>query len=759
MSEESAEDKMEAKHFPKPYASNAFDKLKVNFKDATFKESPYDPNSYNAPYNPDDLYKRKNSYDTYQDMYNDDQCYVCIQLKKDLVLGGGFEFVVKDEKDDVIKEELDKFFMEDMSVPFVEQLEGILSSYENGVSFTEKQFMKDDKGRLRLKCLKTRYPDSFLVDTDVYGNINEYIQRGFEGQNVKIQKHAIIHDINNNRYDNPYGRSDFRAAYNAWFGKMHIFRYYLTFIEKHGTPIAIGRYDHKKAEATAVTALFDSLKQLQNSTALVMPKEIEAELLEAKSDGEAFIKGINLLNTFIGRALLIPDLMGFTGGETSGGSFSLGKSQMDIFFKHINRRRERLEAVVNNHIIKPIVMFNHGDVENFPKFQLKPLQQEDANQFAKTWIDAVKGKLWEPNDDEINHLRGMLKFPTSDVIERVAATPSPFGPMDDKKPGDKGAKEEDIIDIDEDEKSKNDKRENSKRYDSNGELLNTPGADFSEDYDSKMDYAKVEKHLDNMLDKGMDRVDPIVDEILESIIEQIDKKKIISNKKIDRIKDIKVRGLKNLNESIKDTLLDNFTSSKTIAMDELIKANNKLNNFAKNSLTSEEFLKLLQDETFDYVGDLQDNLSKVAKVEVVAGIKDGKTVDEVAAAIKESGRRASIISIERYYRTKLTETMNQGRIEFFTESGIVHGYQYSAIMDSRTTAVCSGLHGKKFAANSDGPAFGTPIPPLHFNCRSILVPITKNESFNKSRSVGVGDENIPIDDFISENIGKGFPVG
>jgi hypothetical protein len=56
------------------------------------------------------------------------------------------------------------------------------------------------------------------------------------------------------------------------------------------------------------------------------------------------------------------------------------------------------------------------------------------------------------------------------------------------------------------------------------------------------------------------------------------------------------------------------------------------------------------------------------------------------------------------------------------------------------------LHGKFFKAGDE------PIPPMHFNCRSVLVPITKYEEFKPTESI----KGQPVDEFIEENKGKGF---
>jgi SPP1 gp7 family putative phage head morphogenesis protein len=54
-----------------------------------------------------------------------------------------------------------------------------------------------------------------------------------------------------------------------------------------------------------------------------------------------------------------------------------------------------------------------------------------------------------------------------------------------------------------------------------------------------------------------------------------------------------------------------------------------------------------------------------------------------------------------------------------TSSVDIVGYQFLAVMDEYTTEQCAELHDEYFKA--DDPSL--PRPPLHFNCRSQLVPV------------------------------------
>ncbi|NMY14289.1 minor capsid protein [Pseudomonas sp. WS 5019] len=50
-------------------------------------------------------------------------------------------------------------------------------------------------------------------------------------------------------------------------------------------------------------------------------------------------------------------------------------------------------------------------------------------------------------------------------------------------------------------------------------------------------------------------------------------------------------------------------------------------------------------------------------------------------------------------------------------------YQLSAVLDTRTTAICQGLDGKVFAY-SDAKA---PRPPMHHGCRTVMILVFEGE--------------------------------
>jgi SPP1 gp7 family putative phage head morphogenesis protein len=703
-------------------AKNLIAEVYANFEETTVFRSPQVPDSYRPPYNSDDLWQKTGSYSIYERMVNDDQVSVCLQLKKDLILGSGWALQVENESDEAMAEELTNLIEDNFESPFEDKLEEILTAYDFGLSITEKLFALKEDNKLYLKDLKTRHPNSFLLHQDDKGNISkiqQYAANGF----IDINPKSLIHYINNSRFQNPYGTSDLRAAYNAWFAKNEVIKYLGIFVEGVAKPIPVGKYSQNAPAGTGQN-LLNILKNFQAKTALAIPKEVEIDFLQTTNTGEAYHKAINLFNMFIGRSLFIPDLMGMSGSETGGGSFALGDKQINVFFMHINRRRKAIEKLINKHIIWPLVQWNYGNKPDYPKFKFNPIDDNAAVELAKTWLEAVKGKTYKPSEAEINHFRKLVKFPEGPVEFLEQPETNPDGTP--KKPNDslKDKKEGKVED-------KKEEKDESKKF-----AFDYP----SGDYHKKCNFAAIKSKLDDYDGSVLAEAKPVIKKIFADLENQLQRKRIVETKNLERIDSLNLKHLAELKQILKKSFQGIYKDGQVQAANEINKSDFRL------PTTSDEFLEILENETFTFIGDWKYKVLSKVRTELVAAIKDGKPLSTVLDMMDNEGKKLSEESIERFARTKHTEVMNKGRHEFFQESGVVAGYQYSAILDDRTSAICAGLHGKKFKAGTE------PIPPLHFNCRSLLIPITKYEEFEPSESVG----KRPIEQFIEEEKGAGF---
>lgn len=106
-------------------------------------------------------------------------------------------------------------------------------------------------------------------------------------------------------------------------------------------------------------------------------------------------------------------------------------------------------------------------------------------------------------------------------------------------------------------------------------------------------------------------------------------------------------------------------------------------------------------------------------------------------------------SAEAITRTAVNHIANQARREFLNANAdIFDEEQYVATLDSRTTPVCRSNDGKRFEVGKG------PIPPLHFNCRSLRVPVIDGDALGMRPAKPVTEKQL-LREFADKN---GFPA-
>lgn len=128
----------------------------------------------------------------------------------------------------------------------------------------------------------------------------------------------------------------------------------------------------------------------------------------------------------------------------------------------------------------------------------------------------------------------------------------------------------------------------------------------------------------------------------------------------------------------------------------------------------------------DWIKTLRDEDIRRIEASVQIGMAQGESNSDIAKRVVGTAQlrgTEGVTEITRRQAAALTRTAvnfigNEARSAFFkANSDIIEGEQFVATLDARTTAVCRGNDGKKF------PLGEGPIPPLHFNCRSLRVPV------------------------------------
>ena len=162
------------------------------------------------------------------------------------------------------------------------------------------------------------------------------------------------------------------------------------------------------------------------------------------------------------------------------------------------------------------------------------------------------------------------------------------------------------------------------------------------------------------------------------------------------------------------------------------------------SFTPKLAVKWLRSSAFFITGLIGSKIINDAKGIILNGLKTGKPttvmVEELLdiflpylgdPTVLRDDRLLEPYRLETIVRTNTTAAYNHGRMMYFMDKDVLpflKGVRYSAILDERTTPVCNHLHGKVFKPSD--PDLEALLPPNHFNCRSVVVPIVAGETIN-----------------------------
>jgi SPP1 gp7 family putative phage head morphogenesis protein len=724
------------------YSALVGEQQEVISAEASAFNSPYYAASQLKPYNPDDLVRKK-GIEVYREMMRDDQVKAVMLMKMTAIYGTGFKIVpAGEEAADV---ELAKFIeyvigdgmslrRGDKSVnSFKKTIKRLYSSMIYGFSFHEKVYRRFESGeyagKIGLSCIKTRPPHSFEFYTDDYNNLTEVKQHTNTGiktfSGTDLDKFVIYsYDADNTSFGGWYGVSDLRAAYRPYWSKEMIIRFLNILIERFGMGIVVGKYPTGLSDSDKAI-LKDMIKNISAKTAFAVNEKVIFEILESKNAGTPpHVAVIQEYNKAIARSLLLPDKMGYTDSE--GGSYNLGKNQFDLFMGILEDLREDGAEIINEQIINDIVDKNFSNVQKYPKFQWNPLTQKDKQKLSALFITAVeKGVVIATEEDEA-HLREDLEFP-----KRTAESiPMPARPNPAQQEADGG-----------EEKEADDKEDaDDKKQPKKGEKFAASGKRAFTEYEKKVNFEAIEKETDGIeYEYGLE-MGRVVSRIKDAVYNTVITKKIVDNQDYDAVQKLTLKYIGDMRMMFKDCLRKSFTTGRSTAKDEIKKT------FAApvKSLPPKEALAFFERKSFTLAGmEEQRILNKVQNI-LYDSIKTGKTTDDAIYNLEEffdeyeveqmtsAGKLKPIAEIpgriEVVIRTNVNDAYNQGRIKMFEDPNVkdmIKAYQYSAIMDGRTSDICSALDEKVYKTSN--PIWKSITPPNHHQCRSILVPVFADE--------------------------------
>ena len=362
-------------------------------------------------------------YRTYRKMQHDPQVKACLSTKKVAVLSRGWEVhPASPEGSDVAVCDFVRGCLSGMRGGVLDVLYDAMDALALGVSLLELNWRLRDDGRIGLESIKAKDPAYFLFETDPFLNVTAI--RGLplgavageaaggalaEGL-LPVEKFVLY--AHQPSYANPVGTSDLRAAWQPWFVKQQMLRWWAKYLEKFGMPTVTGRYDAKAGYGVKQQREFLSLlAAVHNESALVTPSDFDVKLLEATRTTDAgFEECIAYLDRSIAKSILGQSLT--SDSSDRGATYALGAVQANVLSFYLQKlQRDLEETVMNGQVIQRLVGYNFPPGTPCPTFHLGRVDDDRLGATAQLMQTLIAGKVVAPDEPWIRSYLGLPAAP------------------------------------------------------------------------------------------------------------------------------------------------------------------------------------------------------------------------------------------------------------------------------------------------------------------------------------------------------------
>ena len=601
------------------------------------------------------------------------------------------------------------------------------------------------KDKICLRELKWKKPENYRPVTDDYGNLIKLQQKDGNDWSDLDPLYFIFWAY---EHEGDYlGRSDLRPAYRWTKAKELIDTIWNTYLDKYATPTPIGHFPPgaKEPEKDEVLGF---LTGLHAKKAAVIPKTWEVKLLESARQGGDYQEKLKYCDRMIARTMLLPTLVV---DEGDSGAYALGQQHADNFTWVLQALGEEVaEEIMLEQVIRPLVDWNF-EVEDYPKFVWRTFDTVDLNNMSEGLERLINATVIDPSEPWI---RERLDFPEKEIAEADPANKPEAKPNepDDKKPS-----EDDPADNNDDPER----------------------AEFRSGAASKCDWRGIKKRCVELEDIAVQSVTATVESMYANLKLTLKRKRIVENRDLAAVDKLKLPGVGVARAALQEAYGNMVHWGASDALKEvqagLAKTGKKLPAMPDTmginlsgwhieewdppqelKLSSAEIIahwegkvpiqkKLLAEysrNAFTMAGALHDDLLKGSQQIISKGIRRGASYSQIESELAKffqpyleiegatAPGLASAYRIETIVRTNMAEAYNSGRMNLFKHPDVgsyIVAFEYSAVMDNRTTPFCSDWDGAILLA--DDPRVDQNNPPNHHRCRSVWIPITKGERF------------------------------
>jgi len=313
----------------------------------------------------------------YDDLERDDRVYPVLQTRKNAVSGKAWQILSasEDQSDIDVAEFVENVFR---ALPFGDIIKSLLDSRLKGFAIAEIIWHVRLDGKIGIKEIIGRDQRRFVFDLDRLPRLLTP-KNLISGEEVPHRK--FIHLAFGSKFGSPYGSGlGSRLYWPCWFKKNGT-RFWAIFLEKFGSPTAVGKYPSGTLK-TQQQALLEAMAAIQNESSVKIPDNMTIDLLEASRQGstDSYEKFMNYWDKAISIVVLGQTLTTDVGDS---GSRALGDVHNEVRHDLVKDDADDISEVLSCQLIPWLVDFNFAGVVEYPRFSIATDPKKDTKALAE----------------------------------------------------------------------------------------------------------------------------------------------------------------------------------------------------------------------------------------------------------------------------------------------------------------------------------------------------------------------------------------
>jgi phage gp29-like protein len=249
----------------------------------------------------------------------------------------------------------------------------ILDAIGKGYSVTE-MIWSTRPGKWVPQDLKWRFPQWFEFD-----RINgETLKLRTAGEPAPLEAGKFIVHVSKAKSGLPIRGGLARAVAWGWMFKNFSIKDWVSFLETYGMPLRVGRYDNGETEDN-IAILARAVADLGSDAAAVFPKTMEVEFIDGKggsAPGDLWRSMAEYIDDQVSKVVL-----GQTNtADAKAGGLGSGQAEVhnDVRLDIRDYDAAMLGATIRRDIVVPMVMFNFGPQDEYPRIKVGEVDSEDV---------------------------------------------------------------------------------------------------------------------------------------------------------------------------------------------------------------------------------------------------------------------------------------------------------------------------------------------------------------------------------------------